>query len=84
MLTRAPSRRITAFTEVVDADLAYQVSTAATRFKTLLDDAVEVWDDNKTKLKFTASEVKENQDALKDFAAKAATYISYNTADMTK
>lgn len=73
-----------AFTEVVNADLANQVSVAAGHFKPLLDDATKFWNSNSATLRYTNSEVQENQAALKDFASKIATYISLPTTDMTK
>ncbi|KAK3691994.1 hypothetical protein B0T22DRAFT_474971 [Podospora appendiculata] len=66
---------VTAFTEVVNADIAHQVSVATRNFKTILDEVTTLWNDLK---------VKEIQDALKDFAAQLSTYISYDIQAMAK
>lgn len=76
--------RRTAFTEVINADLANQVSVAAGHFKPLLDEATKFWNSGSASLKYTTSEVQENKDALADFAAKVTNYIAYDTTAMTK
>ncbi len=71
-----------AFKQIVGADIDYQVTTAQSLFKIFLKDATTIWNDPTTTVNYASSVVSANQAALKDFAAKLTTYLSYDKTGM--